>query len=423
MRSMVSFGSLCLLVLVSWTCDVHAAATRQEQLRKQYDEALKSLKDDDEAGYQRLAQWCQQNRLAKEAEQTWNLLLARKREKLTKTPTVAGYQALATWCAAQGLKQAAEEVGHDGLVFEYGQRVAKLKPDDAKELQALAQWCQQNKLNAEALDTWQAVLKLQPDNAQARAQLAAVRAACWAEAPTGLLKNQKVPGYTQETAWFHISVPKEHRDAKDGMPLIIYLHGGQHNAGTADSIVALAQVIPVFKKNIVLFPNHLRTWWAHPRELAYLLETLDHVMLRWHVDPKRIYLMGGSMGGNGTWAFGSQCPELFAALSPISGFYADFLEFPMKNLVSKPVYILHGTKDTTVPIDGARKAFELLKKEGGTVEMHEVDCGHQPPNEEIAKATEWLLPHTNNQDFDLKALKDRISKLPVAGWLKQYDGN
>jgi len=423
MRRFVAVTALGLLVLAFRASDVLGASAKQDQLRKQYDDALKNLKEDDEAGYQRLALWCQQNKLTKEAEQTWALLVSRKREKLAKSPSIPAYQAAIAWCAAQNQKQAVEDLKREMLVYDYGQRKTKLKPDDPKDLQALAQWCQQNRLNAEALECLQAILRLEPDNAQAKALMDGVRAACWAEAPTGLLKNQKVPGYTQENAWYHVSVPKECRDAKGGAPLIVYLHGGQHNAGTADNVVALAQVLAPFKKSIVVFPNHLRTWWAHPRELTYLLQTLDNVMLRWHVDPKRIYVMGGSMGGNGTWAFASQCPELFAALSPIGGFYADFLGFPMKNLVAKPIYILHGTQDTTVPIDGARKAYGLLKKENATVEMHEVDCGHQPPNEELAKAAEWILQYTNKQEFELKALKERIEKLPVAGWLKQYDGN
>ena len=72
------------------------------------------------------------------------------------------------------------------------------------------------------------------------------------------------------------------------------------------------------------------------------------------------------MGGNGTWGIGSLCPEIFAALAPMSGFGAEFLGFPMDNLVKKPIYILHGTQDTTVPIAGARQAFELLKQKGST---------------------------------------------------------
>jgi pimeloyl-ACP methyl ester carboxylesterase len=384
-------GTLYLTLLLFAGFAVAEAAessVKQAKLQEQYEQTLKSLDDDDDAGWQRLAKWCQANHLTKESERAWQHVFERKHALLAKEPTLAGYQSLVTWCSKQGLKQAAEDIRHEMLVFDYRRRKAKIENDDVKGMLSLARWCQKNRLTAEASESWQAVLALDPDNAQARGQLAMIRRDAWAEAPTGLVKHQKVPGYSEDAAWYHISAPKEHVDAEGGLPLIIFLHGGQHNAGTADNVVALAQVIPAFKKTIVLFPNHLKTWWAHPRELKYLLDTVDLVQSRWHVDRKRIYLMGASMGGNGTWGFGSQCPELFAALAPMSGFWAEFLEFPMKNLAAKPVYILHGTQDTTVPIEGARKAFELLKKEGTDVTMCEADCGHQLPNGEIGKAAD-----------------------------------
>jgi pimeloyl-ACP methyl ester carboxylesterase len=307
---------------------------------------------------------------------------------------------------------------------QYAETRKSLKADDADGYRRLAEWCRINHLSVEAADCLRIVSVLNPDDAQARRQFEGARAALWASAPTGLQRNQKVFGYEQETAWHHVAVPKEYRDAKAGLPLIVFLHGGAHNAGTADNVVALAQVIPAFKKNIVLFPNHLKTWWAHPRELKYLLETLSQVQLRWRVAPPRIYLMGASMGGNGVWAFGSQCPELFAAVAPMSGFWAEFLEFPIKNLAAKPLYVLHGAKDNTVPIAGARKAFELIKRENPEHKiMREPDCAHQLPNDEISKAAEWLLQHVNKQEFDLNVLKDRVEKLPVAKWLRQYEGN
>jgi poly(3-hydroxybutyrate) depolymerase len=37
-----------------------------------------------------------------------------------------------------------------------------------------------------------------------------------------------------------------------------------------------------------------------------------------NIDPKRIYLMGHSMGGGGTWHLGIKYPELWAALAPIA---------------------------------------------------------------------------------------------------------
>lgn len=413
---------ICGLLSAALAAAPSASATKEQKAREQYQVSLQKLKPGDDKARETLAKWCKQNRLTREADQLWQDLLKRKREEIAKAPTVAGYQVLATWCDEAGLTQAADEARRDASRSEYAQKRAALKPGDTTAILALADWCQQRRLAPEGIESLQALLRMAPSNSLARTRLESMRTVAWREAPTGLLKKQSVPGYTNDLAWYHVSVPKEYSE-KTALPLILYLHGGAHEAGTADNVVALAQVLPPFKKAIVVFPNHLRTWWAHPREMTYLVDTLDTVMARWRVDPRRIYLMGASMGGNGVWGFGSRCPELFAALSPIAGFYAGFLEFPIQNLSAKPVYVLHGTKDATVPIGGAREAFGILKKLKAPIEMREAECEHQPPNDELTTAAEWMLKKTNSQAFDLAAIRDRVSKVPVAGWLKQYKGN
>lgn len=427
MRIISKLSITKLLILFLFSNLIAHADAKQDALQKKFQTSLTALKDADDQGYQRLAQWCQTNKLTKEATQVWHLLISKKREQNATNPTLEGYQAIVNICVKQNLKSEAEEAKNELLLFDYSQRKVKIAADDIKGLQALAQWCQTNLLIHEAVDTWKAIQILQPNNTQAQSQIDLLKSALWGKASIGLLKNQKVPGYTQETAWYHLSVPKQSAPAKGGkdtgMPLIIFLHGGAHQAGTAENIVALAQVLPTFKNVMVLFPNHLNTWWSHPKEMTYLLDSIDQVQLLYHVDPKRIYLMGASMGGNGTWGFGSFCPELFAAIAPMSGFWEPFLEFPMKQLATKPIYILHGTKDTTVPIEGARKAFAVMQAEKANVVMHEIDCAHQLPNDEIEKAAIWILQFTNTQTFDIKTLKERVTKLTVPNWLKQYPGN
>ena len=59
-----------------------------------------------------------------------------------------------------------------------------------------------------------------------------------------------------------------------------------------------------------------------PANLAELSEkdvmnVLAIVRKDFNIDPDRIYLMGHSMGGGGTWQLGIKNPDLFAALGPI----------------------------------------------------------------------------------------------------------
>ena len=50
-----------------------------------------------------------------------------------------------------------------------------------------------------------------------------------------------------------------------------------------------------------------------------VLQVLREVQRLYSIDPDRIYLTGGSMGGWGAWNIGLRCPDMFAALAPVMG--------------------------------------------------------------------------------------------------------
>lgn len=106
-----------------------------------------------------------------------------------------------------------------------------------------------------------------------------------------------------------------------------------------------------------------------------VMRVLADVRRAYPIDPERISLTGLSMGGGGTWAIGLRHPELFAALAPVCGF-SDFrrtvrapdaalYDLALLDAMSPPgiaanaahqqVFIFHGDKDPTVPVEDSRK--------------------------------------------------------------------
>ena len=90
------------------------------------------------------------------------------------------------------------------------------------------------------------------------------------------------------------------------------------------------------------------------------------------IDPDRIYLMGHSMGGYGTWSVAMAHPDVFAAIGPISG-GGD--TSGMVKIARIPEYVVHGDDDRTVSVTQSRTMVEAGKKAGADITYVEVPGG------------------------------------------------
>lgn len=90
---------------------------------------------------------------------------------------------------------------------------------------------------------------------------------------------------------------------------------------------------------------------------------LDEIVAEHPIDRDRLYVMGCSMGGYATWNLIMRYPGLFAAAVPICG-----AGDPSKaaELVSLPIWALHGAEDDVVPPRGSTDMIDAITKAGGT---------------------------------------------------------
>ncbi len=95
---------------------------------------------------------------------------------------------------------------------------------------------------------------------------------------------------------------------------------------------------------------------------ADVLDVLDYVEEHWSIDEDRIHIMGGSMGGNGTFHMGSRYPHRFASGRPTCGFGGNK---PFGNLLTLPIYATHSDDDMDVPILHSQGPVERLQALGG----------------------------------------------------------
>jgi len=103
-----------------------------------------------------------------------------------------------------------------------------------------------------------------------------------------------------------------------------------------------------------------------------VMDVLAEVRRDYKVDSSRIYLMGHSMGGYGTWSVAISHPDVFAALGPISGGGNAAAMEKIKNI---PEYVTHGDHDPTVNVNQSRMMVAAGKKLGAPITYNEVPGG------------------------------------------------
>ncbi|HEV7403549.1 MAG TPA: alpha/beta hydrolase [Chthoniobacteraceae bacterium] len=92
-----------------------------------------------------------------------------------------------------------------------------------------------------------------------------------------------------------------------------------------------------------------------------VLNVLALVRRNYRIDPKRIYLMGHSMGGGGTLHLGMTHPEFWAALAPLS---PAIFSAPagLEKIRKMPIIVVQGELDRLVQAAQTRRWIEMMEK-------------------------------------------------------------
>lgn len=161
-------------------------------------------------------------------------------------------------------------------------------------------------------------------------------------------------------------------DSTQKYPVIVSLHGAG-GKGT-DNVQQLRQWNGFLAEEqtrksypcYVVAPQTTQLWNA--KDLATIKEIIAALP---SVDKDRIYILGFSMGGHGTYVFTHLDPGYFAAAAPAAGSglknTADFVDvFKIKDL---PFWVFHGDKDPKCPIEKDQKIFAEMKAIGGNMKF------------------------------------------------------
>jgi len=106
-----------------------------------------------------------------------------------------------------------------------------------------------------------------------------------------------------------------------------------------------------------------------------VLNVIALVSKEYNTDPKRLYIMGNSMGMIGTLSLAAKYPQMFAAIGPSDG-PVDPVFYPAEKLKGiAGAIVVHGEDDNVAPIDDSEMIVFRLKSQGIDAQFHPVAKG------------------------------------------------
>lgn len=187
--------------------------------------------------------------------------------------------------------------------------------------------------------------------------------------------------------------------------LVVYLHGGSKRGN--DNIKQMSEtaigVIAdyLLRKNvnsIMIVPQcpDSLTWGVKTNEAIKSL--IDNYVDVGSVDVNRIFLLGGSMGGTGTWLMSAAYPGLFAAVMPVAGNPSNI---DIESISYTPVYAVMGLQDDLIPMQPSISVITTMKDTGSEALIDiETDFSHVKActDSYTDERLDWLFGHISNQN-------------------------
>jgi len=196
---------------------------------------------------------------------------------------------------------------------------------------------------------------------------------------TGDFKRHYLLKAAGEIMPYRLYIPPAY-DGTKAYPMVLALHG---LGGTEDGMFGPNyRALPEAEKRgyILVSPLGYRIDGGYGRAAtkagmlseADVMEVLARVRRDYKIDDNRIYLLGHSMGGFGTWVLGPKYPTIWAAMAPISG---GGQPASLEKIRDIPEIVVHGDADNVVPVGSSRTMVEAAKKLGIEVKYIEVPGG------------------------------------------------
>ena len=223
------------------------------------------------------------------------------------------------------------------------------------------------------------------------------------DSPFETLQHEDADG---ATLLYRLLKPTGEIAAGKKRPLLLFLHGAGERGSDNEAQLQWGKELMLRAARehgaFVLAPQcpRRKKWhaggWGRPSHTEIseptrlVMEVIAKMQKEHPIDTDRIYVMGLSMGGYGSWHLIQRYPDMFAAAVPICGGG----DPTNAERIKTPVWVFHGAKDSVVPVGRSREMVEAIRAAGGKpkyTEYPELNHNSWTPAFEDPELLKWLF--------------------------------
>ncbi|QLY77865.1 alpha/beta hydrolase family esterase [Clostridium intestinale] len=215
---------------------------------------------------------------------------------------------------------------------------------------------------------------------------------------------------------FYATIPKKH---KADMPLVFVFHGTMQNGKVVREAAGYEfDEIAENEGFVVVYPNAYKGSWNDARkvgdyparreninEAEFVRKMIQYFQLKYNIDPKKVFGVGFSNGGQLVHRLASEIPGEFKAFAAIMATRPTIDNFIGKETDGEvPMLLIAGTSDSVVPYHGGVIQLFFMKPRGTAMSAYESADFYAKRNGIYSAPIAKFLPH-NTQSRDTAVIQ------------------
>lgn len=206
--------------------------------------------------------------------------------------------------------------------------------------------------------------------------------------------------HADASSHFNVCAPM-HYERNYAYPLLVWLHGPGDDERQLQRVmphISMRNYVAVSPRGVVRPAEKAGFAWDGDEEATLLsqqriVDAVEHVQGRFHIDPSRIFLAGLQCGGSMAMRVGLRSPRKFAGVASLGGPFPSG-RMPLRDLCDSrklPIFLAHNRDSGSYSEEQSCRDLRLMHSAGMNITLRQYPCGDELTTKMLQDLNAWMM--------------------------------